>query len=73
MYGFSYKLSAFFSTGTKPKYGFRMNGVKYQLLRESEGPTLTLKCSGGGATVAATNTLIIVGESLVSCCISPLT
>jgi Profilin len=63
MHCFFFKISAFFSTGTKPKYGFRMNGVKYQLLRESEGPTLTLKCSGGGATVAATNTLIIVGKS----------
>ncbi|KAG5190138.1 profilin [Tribonema minus] len=55
-------LAFFTSGGTKmPKFGIRMNQVKYQLLKQAEGPLLYLKCSTGGACVAATNALVIVG------------
>ena len=54
-------IPGYFNGGKKPQHGFRMNGVKYQLMREQEGPVLYLKCSSGGACMAATNTLVIVG------------
>ncbi|KAG5177589.1 profilin [Tribonema minus] len=54
-------MQGFFESGSNPKFGFRMNQVKYQLMRKQDGPTLYLKCSSGGACVAATNTLVIVG------------
>ena len=41
--------------------GIRLNGVKYQLLREGDGPTLYLKSPDGGACLSVTNTLVIIG------------
>jgi hypothetical protein len=49
-------------TREKPKFGFRVNEQKYQLLRKSEdGNTFYLKCKGGGAAVCMTERAIIVG------------
>eukprot|EP00904_Undaria_pinnatifida_P004433 jgi/Undpi1/13991/HiC_scaffold_9.g03642.m1 len=51
----------FVTNSTRPPHGYRMNGVKYQLLRELEGPVLYLKSSNGAACFACTNSLIIIG------------
>ncbi|CAM9453502.1 unnamed protein product [Choristocarpus tenellus] len=53
---------AFVTTGARPATSWRMNGAKYQVLRQlEEGPTLYLKKSKGGACFACTNSLIIIG------------
>ena len=54
-------LLAYISTSTRPSGGFWLNNDKYQILREMEGPTAYLKRAKGGACVAATNTLVIIG------------
>ncbi|CAM9379712.1 unnamed protein product [Ectocarpus sp. 4 AP-2014] len=51
----------FVTSGTKPATGWRMNGTKYVVLRELEGPVLYLKRTKGSACFACTNTLVIVG------------
>mmetsp|Transcript_11095 Transcript_11095/g.16543 ORF Transcript_11095/g.16543 Transcript_11095/m.16543 type:complete len:152 (+) Transcript_11095:129-584(+) len=54
-------MTNFLANGTNPKTGWRMNQTKYQLIRKLDGPTVYLKCTGGGACVAATQTLLIIG------------
>lgn len=50
-------MTAFVTSGTKPSTGWRMNGTKYVVLRELEGPVLYLKrvrreeCPGDTGTV----------------------
>eukprot|EP00903_Cladosiphon_okamuranus_P009187 g8774.t2 len=51
----------FVTSGTKPGTGWRMNGTKYVVLRELDGPVLYLKRTGGSACFACTNSLVIVG------------
>ncbi|CAM9205906.1 unnamed protein product [Ascophyllum nodosum] len=54
-------LLTFATNGTKPGTGWRMNGTKYVILRELEGPTLYLKRNKGSACFSCTNSLVIVG------------
>lgn len=56
-------LVEFAKTGQKPKNGgFRMNGIKYQMIRKSEDEkTVYLKCTNGGATLSLTNKAIVLG------------
>lgn len=51
----------FVGTGIKPGTGFRMNGTKFVVLRELEGPVLYLKREKGSACFACTNALVIIG------------
>ncbi|CAM9126770.1 unnamed protein product [Chrysoparadoxa australica] len=54
-------LLSYVKSGQTPPQGMRLNGTKFQMLRTLEGPTLYLKKNKGGACLAITNTLVIVG------------
>ena len=51
----------FAKTKQKPRHGFRINEVKYQLLRTTEDGTYILKCKGGGAAVTLTERAVVLG------------